>query len=215
VTTTLLLRDQQAREQAAAAAAVATGGVAAPTPAPQPAPAAPPAGGGQPVSPTLAVVPAFASTVSFSTAEHVLKQTELKAQAAVVIGDEVEKGNVVGTTPAAGAVVPVGSTVTVYVSAGVRVPDVTNQALFCARMDLLEVRLLASANPKDAEDRDLVREQDPPAGAFVSPGATVVLTVDHKVLAAEPAGPKAAAAPAVANRTSRTLIAGGNPGVDE
>lgn len=101
--------------------------------------------------------------------------------------DTVEEGLVIGTDPAAGTEVGVGSSVVLLVSAGratITVPEVEDLteedardrlANFCDGSPCLETS--SSDDFSDTTDPGRVVSQDPPAGTEVEPGSTVTLVV--------------------------------------
>ncbi len=100
--------------------------------------------------------------------------------------DDVEPGRVVETSPAAGAQVEVGSTVTLVVSTGpeqVTVPAVEGDGVDSARAELERVGLEVSIAREEtnAAAPDTVIGQDPAAGTEVEKGSTVTLTVAQEV----------------------------------
>ncbi len=85
---------------------------------------------------------------------------------------------VIGTEPAADTVARRGSTVSILVSAGVTVPDVTGQRSNEAHKNLEAAGLDVARQQTDKEGRDdVVEHQDPPAGTLVDAGSTVTIHV--------------------------------------
>jgi serine/threonine-protein kinase len=100
--------------------------------------------------------------------------------------DDVEPGRVVETSPAAGAQVEVGSTVTLVISTGpeqVTVPAVEGDGVDAARAELERVGLEVSIAREEtnASAPDTVIGQDPAGGTEVEKGTTVTLTVAQEV----------------------------------
>jgi beta-lactam-binding protein with PASTA domain/predicted Ser/Thr protein kinase len=96
--------------------------------------------------------------------------------------DDVERGLVIESVPAAGSQVEVGSTVTIVLSTGpeqVTVPDVVGRSLGAARAELEDAGLgveVVREETTEAEP-DTVLGQSPEAGSEVDEGSTVTLTV--------------------------------------
>ncbi|PZG11473.1 protein kinase domain-containing protein, partial [Nonomuraea aridisoli] len=95
------------------------------------------------------------------------------------IGSTQPIGRVLSTKPAAGTVVPQGSTVTLQVSAGVAVPAVTGMQRKAAESALAEAGLKAGGVNRTCSDRPngQVVSSDPKAGTRVSGGTPVSLTL--------------------------------------
>jgi serine/threonine-protein kinase len=95
---------------------------------------------------------------------------------------DIEKGVVIRSEPAAGAMVPKGTRVILYVSAGVeqvKVPDVTGKPVADATADLKAAGLEVKVNEvfDDTVVKGLVISQTPDAPAIVEMGSTVTLEV--------------------------------------
>ena len=91
-------------------------------------------------------------------------------------------GQAIGTAPAGGQSVPVGTLVTVFVSSGqpqVPVPDVTGQTQAQATAALSQVgfRVTSSTQSSSAIMPGTVISQDPVGGLSVKPGSTVNLVI--------------------------------------
>ena len=96
--------------------------------------------------------------------------------------DSVREGRVIASTPAAGATITRGRTVTLVISRGpepVAVPDVTGGTREEAEAALEAAGLRADVSRRESteEEPGTVLEQDPGAGASVRPGSTVALVV--------------------------------------
>jgi eukaryotic-like serine/threonine-protein kinase len=95
--------------------------------------------------------------------------------------NSVDRGKVVRTDPAAGTPAARGSTVRMFVSSGsptVEVPEVRGQTLEQAQATLSDRGLTSSTiQQEDPANAGKVLNQSPSAGARVSPGANIVLTV--------------------------------------
>lgn len=101
---------------------------------------------------------------------------------------EVPRGVVIRTNPATGSAVPTGSTVTVTVSSGkeiTEVPDVRDMTTEEAQKALeeagLELDSTVREESSDAIETGLVMDQSPAAGAQVSKGSRVTITVSTGV----------------------------------
>jgi serine/threonine-protein kinase len=95
---------------------------------------------------------------------------------------EVPKGQVIRTEPAAGATVPKGTAVILYISEGVaqvKVPDVTGKPVADAESDLKAAGLKVKVNEVYHETvaKGSVISQRPDATALVEVGSTVTLEV--------------------------------------
>ncbi|HVA73740.1 MAG TPA: PASTA domain-containing protein [Acidimicrobiales bacterium] len=116
-------------------------------------------------------------------AGQALGQLGLNVKQASEPSSSVQAGLVTRTDPPAGATVPVGSTVTVYVSSGpqqVTVPNVVGETQSRAQQDLTNAGL--QANVVDVAvtrpDKDgIVQQQNPQAGQTVSQGSAVTIYV--------------------------------------
>jgi eukaryotic-like serine/threonine-protein kinase len=84
---------------------------------------------------------------------------------------------VVGTDPPAGASVLSGSSVTLYVSNAVQVPDEIGKSAATARAELEGQGFKVVVNRVFSTDRGTVRVQSPTGGANVEPGSTITLTI--------------------------------------
>lgn len=101
---------------------------------------------------------------------------------------EVPRGVVIRTNPATGSAVPTGSTVTVTVSSGkeiTEVPDVRDMTTEEAQKALEEAGLELDSTVREESSDDietgLVMDQSPAAGAQVSKGSRVTITVSTGV----------------------------------
>jgi serine/threonine-protein kinase len=111
-------------------------------------------------------------------------KSELALTASGLNSDEVKVsaadpiGAVLGTDPEPGTVVDIGSTVTILVSAGVRVPDVLGMEEPDAKAILEAVGLVAAVKGVPGKgDPGLVLTVTPTAGELVEPRSTVTLDV--------------------------------------
>ncbi|MFF7444937.1 MULTISPECIES: Stk1 family PASTA domain-containing Ser/Thr kinase [unclassified Streptomyces] len=96
--------------------------------------------------------------------------------------EDVIKGFVIGTDPAAGTTLRAGTAVALVVSKGspVDVPDVTGESLEDAKADLAEAGLkvkVASRQVTSEYDKGLVAAQTPKDGSEATEGDTVTLTI--------------------------------------
>jgi serine/threonine-protein kinase len=111
-----------------------------------------------------------------------LVQAGFKVRERREASDDVERGLVIESVPAAGAQVEVGSTVTIVVSTGpdqVSVPDVVGSSVGEARSELEAAGLAVEVTREETQDADpdTVVGQDPEGGTEVDEGSTVTLTV--------------------------------------
>jgi serine/threonine-protein kinase len=95
---------------------------------------------------------------------------------------EVEKGLVIRTEPAAGATVPKGTSVILYVSAGVeqvKVPDVTGETIANATAELESIGLKVKTTESfsDTVAKGSVISQSPDANVVLEAGSTVTLEI--------------------------------------
>ena len=111
---------------------------------------------------------------------------------------EIDKGNVVRTDPVADSQQPRGTTVVLYVSAGVeqvKVPDIEGKPLAEANAALEAIGLKSKVNEvfSDTVAKGSVISQRPSADALVETGSTVTLEVSK--------GPEVILVPEVVNKT--------------
>ena len=95
---------------------------------------------------------------------------------------EVAKGLVIRTEPAAGAAVPKGTPVILYVSAGIKqveVPDVTGLTLAKAQAQLedLDLKVTTTESFSDSVAKGSVISQKPDANVLVEAGRTITLEI--------------------------------------
>jgi serine/threonine-protein kinase len=83
----------------------------------------------------------------------------------------VDIGLVTGTDPPAGTAVALNSSVVVYVSSGISVPNISGMTVGAASAELNSAGL--SANFNDANSSDVISSQSPAAGTPVNPGTAV------------------------------------------
>jgi beta-lactam-binding protein with PASTA domain len=96
------------------------------------------------------------------------------AATATVTSDHPIKA-IVGTSPPAGTIVPIGTAVTLLVSAGIEVPDVVKMPLRKAVTTLHHVGLEVSDDSTVEKPNAHVTRQSPEAGTLVSVGTPVTL----------------------------------------
>jgi beta-lactam-binding protein with PASTA domain len=126
---------------------------------------------------TKVVVPSVVGdTVAAATTALAAVQLVL-AQGAQTISDQPE-GTVLTQSPASGARVPPGATVTVTTAIGVTIPAVTGQLLAQATATLtgLGLRIAATAQTVSAQPETTVLTQNPAAGQRLPLGGTVQVT---------------------------------------
>lgn len=116
-------------------------------------------------------------------AGQALGQLGLNVKQASEPSSNVQAGLVTRTDPQAGATVPVGSTVTVYVSSGpqqVSVPGVVGESQSQAQSDLSNAGLqvnVQSVSVNRPDKNGIVQQQSPQAGQTVNQGSTVTIYV--------------------------------------
>jgi penicillin-binding protein 1A len=89
-------------------------------------------------------------------------------------------GTVMGQAPAAGTVLPAGGSVTIYVSAGApqsTVPSVVGMSESAARTKIATAGFVASVSYVPGSTPGVVVSQSPAAGAKMTPGSTVSISV--------------------------------------
>lgn len=118
------------------------------------------------------------------SAMNTLKDAGLSPTAVDVVDDNVAKGLVVSTDPAANAAVRTSSPVTVYVSSGksetkVQVPNVINQSYDSAKKKIESAGLkVGTITKKDSsKDEGTVLETDPLPSTSVKSGTAINLTI--------------------------------------
>jgi serine/threonine-protein kinase len=90
---------------------------------------------------------------------------------------EVDKGDVISTSPDAGTNVGRGSGVTLLVSSGVQLPNVTGQTYQAAQQALSNFNVTTVAQTTTTTTPGTVVAQSPPANTAVASGSNVTLTV--------------------------------------
>jgi eukaryotic-like serine/threonine-protein kinase len=111
-----------------------------------------------------------------------LKDAGFKVDVRKEYSDNVDKGKVIETSPAEGQQLTRGTTVTLVVSKGpqqVAVPNVVGRNRDDAEQSLRNAGFQVSVDEREDKSHDpgTVLEQNPPAGAKLSKGGTVTLTV--------------------------------------
>ena len=130
-----------------------------------------------------AVVPSLVGKTQ-AQAEKALKDENLLMKVKETYSSQVAKGNVISQDTSARKEVDEGSTVTITVSSGkepiqqVVVPNVVGMS-HSAAVSLLESKgLKADVTSVESEKaKDVVIKQNSPSGAYVNPGATIIITV--------------------------------------
>ena len=130
--------------------------------------------------PESLVVPSTAG-LSLSDIKAALRAAGFQVDTTTDYSDTVEKGEVIGTTPAAGAEAPQGSTVVIVISDGPRykeltMPDVRNMSMDAAKAQLEGLGLIVSV-VQSCGGGTIVQETDPIAGAPVREHDRVALFV--------------------------------------
>jgi beta-lactam-binding protein with PASTA domain len=114
-------------------------------------------------------------------AERAIKGAALNPKVVSAYSDTVPKGQVISTSPAAGASVTKGSTVQVTMSRGpqgVAVPKLIGRSRQDAETQLTDLGLVPNINQKESSKPvGTVLAQDPAAGTTLDKGATVNVTV--------------------------------------
>jgi len=122
-----------------------------------------------------------------ATAIEALRSTELEYDKTIdEYSAEVEKGLVIRTEPAAGAAVPKGQRVVLYVSAGVeqiKVPDVVGKPLTNAKATLESAGFIVTTTESfsDTVAKGSVISQKPDANVVLEAGSTITLEVSKGV----------------------------------
>jgi beta-lactam-binding protein with PASTA domain len=119
-------------------------------------------------------------------AQDQLRAAGLKPEVEQAFSDTVKKGQVIETSPPGGTTVEKGTKVTLQVSRGkerVAVPDVTGETEDNARSALEDAGLRVGkvTEEESEEETGTVTGQDPAAGASVTKGTAVTLTVAKAV----------------------------------
>ena len=128
-----------------------------------------------------AVVPALsgANAASFAAAQSALQALGLVAVESDQFSNTVAKGQVIGTQPAGGTTVVVGSQVTVLISKGqdlVAVPNVQNQTVPQATQALNAVGFAVTVT--NASSNATVKSTNPPAGTMALRGSNVTIVTN-------------------------------------
>jgi eukaryotic-like serine/threonine-protein kinase len=128
-----------------------------------------------------ATVPALTgpNAASFSAAQTALQSLGLTAVESDQFSDTVAKGQVIGTQPAGGTTVTVGTQVTVVVSKGpdlVAVPDVQGQTVPQATQALNAAGFAVSVN--NASSNATVKSTNPPGGTMAKRGSNVTIVTN-------------------------------------
>ncbi|WP_265522434.1 Stk1 family PASTA domain-containing Ser/Thr kinase [Oerskovia flava] len=140
---------------------------------------------GREAPPETVVVPTLSADVTEEEAREIIEGEGLEFQALIDEESELDDGTFVSQSPEGGEDVALGSTVTVYFSAGpdsTVVPDVTGETQERARQLLEEAGLeFGSVTPEDSVDVDQnnVTGTDPAADETVARGTTVNLFISN------------------------------------
>ena len=132
--------------------------------------------------PGTASVPAVRGQ-SRARAERALEDAGFKVRVREEPSEDVDKGRVIETNPAAGQAIEKGTTVLLIVSGGaeqVELPTLTGRSLDAAERQLIDLGLdLGAVTQRETEDReaDTVLEQSPAPGTMLDKGSAVNLTV--------------------------------------
>lgn len=136
----------------------------------------------KPVSNTT--VPEFTSITTEARARDLAKDAGLKIEVKVDNDSTEPKGTFTKQSPQGGTVVPVGSTVTVWFSAGPKsagVPDVKGKSQEDARaaLEAAGFKVGSSTQTEDSAtvQKDYVTRTDPAAGATADKGSTILLYI--------------------------------------
>ena len=114
------------------------------------------------------------------TAANKLGQLGVNVQTQNEPSNKFPAGQVTRTNPPAGTKVPIGSTVTLYVSTGAQVPSVLGLSQSAAQQALQAAGLTAAATSAPTTDPGqvgLVTSQNPTPGSSVAPGSTVNIVI--------------------------------------
>ena len=128
-----------------------------------------------------ATVPALTgpNAASFSAAQTALQSLGLTAVESDQFSDTVAKGQVIGTQPAGGTTVTVGTQVTVLISKGpdlVAVPNVQGQTVPQATQALNAAGFAVSVN--NASSNATVKSTNPPGGTMAKRGSNVTIVTN-------------------------------------
>ena len=129
--------------------------------------------------PPIVEIPTIAQGTAYTDAEQALKDKKFEVKRVDSYSDDVPAGQVITTDPVGRA--RLGSTVTVTVSKGpefVQMPAIPLLTPFPeAKAQLEQLGLVVHRNEVGKKKRNLVIDQDVPAGTSVHVGSTVTLTV--------------------------------------
>lgn len=138
-------------------------------------------------SATLVQIPEFVDTPQQDAVTE-LERLGLQVTVNSEPNPEIPRGIVIRTNPATGSAVPTGSTVTVTVSSGkeiTEVPDVRDMNIADAQAALEEAGLELDSTVREVASDDVpegsIIDQSPAAGAQVSKGSRVTITVSTGV----------------------------------
>jgi serine/threonine-protein kinase len=117
--------------------------------------------------------------LSISAAQLQLQALGLSVQSQLTASTTTPKDLVINQSPAAGTIVPAGSVVTLIVSQGIRLPDVTGRSFADAQQQLQAIGMVVQRTDQlnTTVPIGAVITQNPPGGSSVSAGSVVMLTV--------------------------------------
>jgi hypothetical protein len=148
-------------------------------------------------APTEAEVPNVTEADDLVAAGELVRSRGLTVAGTASVISEEAKDTILGSNPEAGAVVRLGAGVTILVSGGLRVPDVTGKKLTDAETEVQRDGF--TPVPKETDVRgpaDTVIKQDPAGGDFASKDDEVTLFFFKPRAAVAVAAPSAKSAPA-------------------
>lgn len=131
--------------------------------------------------PTTVAVPDVSGKPQ-AVAQSTIEAAGLVADIQSVASTTVAPGSVAQQIPAAGATVAVGSTVTLYISTGVTVPNVVGMTQDAAKATLTAAGLSGTVTivqQNSTADSGTVLAQDPAAGSQAAATAAITLTVSN------------------------------------
>jgi eukaryotic-like serine/threonine-protein kinase len=133
--------------------------------------------GGPVTTPTKVQVPDVTASASVDDAAALLTSLGLVAGQTGAVSDQ-PRDQILGSDPAAGTLVDPGSTVLIVISAGKRVPDVTNRTVKEATTILTSAGFAVNQQQStESGAPDTVLSQDPASGQFLSAGDAVTIFV--------------------------------------
>jgi eukaryotic-like serine/threonine-protein kinase len=111
-------------------------------------------------------------------AEEAIESRGLVASRSSVVSSKPIR-DVIDSAPEAGEIVPIGSTVTIFLSAGLPLPDVVGEKLEDATtiLEAVGFREVVESPRSKEEEQERVESQDPPAGGLHDAATRVTLHI--------------------------------------